>query len=50
MVFGSPLAAQRTVFAFGFLGLFLGPVLLAVGFTLLKDWADEAVTPATGPG
>jgi predicted PurR-regulated permease PerM len=27
--------------AFGFLGLFLGPVLLAVGFTLVQDWADN---------
>jgi predicted PurR-regulated permease PerM len=39
------------VFAFGFLGLFLGPVLLAVGFTLVQDWADnpapaEPVAPA----
>ncbi|TDH63950.1 AI-2E family transporter [Dankookia rubra] len=44
------LGALGGVFAFGFLGLFLGPVLLAVGFTLLKDWADEAATPAKGPG
>ena len=35
------LGALGGVFAFGFLGLFLGPVLLAVGFTLLKDWAAE---------
>ncbi len=35
------LGALGGVFAFGFLGLFLGPVLLAVGFTLLKDWATE---------
>jgi predicted PurR-regulated permease PerM len=34
------LGALGGVFAFGFLGLFLGPVLLAVGFTLLKDWAQ----------
>jgi predicted PurR-regulated permease PerM len=38
------LGALGGVVAFGFLGLFLGPVLLAVGFTLLKDWA------ADGPG
>jgi predicted PurR-regulated permease PerM len=25
--------------AFGFIGVFLGPVLLAVGYALLKDWA-----------
>jgi len=32
------LGALGGVFAFGFLGLFLGPVLLAVGYTLVKDW------------
>jgi predicted PurR-regulated permease PerM len=37
------LGALGGVFAFGFLGLFLGPVLLAVGYTLLKDWAEERV-------
>jgi len=26
-------------FAFGFIGVFLGPVLLAVGYALLKEWA-----------
>src|SRR3954453_17924063 len=36
------LGALGGVFAFGFLGLFLGPVLLAVGYTLLKDWAKGA--------
>lgn len=35
------LGALGGVFAFGFLGLFLGPVLLAVGYTLLQDWADN---------
>ncbi|MFT8244531.1 AI-2E family transporter [Roseomonas sp. BN140053] len=35
------LGALGGAFAFGFLGLFLGPVLLALGFTLLKEWADE---------
>lgn len=35
------LGAIGGVLAFGFLGLFLGPVLLAVGFTLLKEWAGE---------
>ncbi|MGG5820822.1 AI-2E family transporter [Falsiroseomonas sp. HW251] len=38
------LGAIGGVLAFGFLGLFLGPVLLAVGFTLLKDWAGEGGT------
>lgn len=33
------LGALGGVFAFGFLGLFLGPVLLALGYSLLKDWA-----------
>jgi predicted PurR-regulated permease PerM len=37
------LGAIGGVLAFGFLGLFLGPVLLAVGYTLLKDWAEERV-------
>ncbi|MCK8785249.1 AI-2E family transporter [Roseomonas sp. NAR14] len=37
------LGALGGVFAFGFLGLFLGPVLLAVGFTLLKEWAEDPV-------
>jgi predicted PurR-regulated permease PerM len=35
------LGAIGGVLAFGFLGLFLGPVLLAVGYSLLKDWAEE---------
>jgi predicted PurR-regulated permease PerM len=30
------------VLAFGVLGIFLGPVLLGVGFTLLNEWAKEA--------
>ena len=34
------LGAFGGVFAFGFLGLFLGPVLLALGYTLLRQWAD----------
>ncbi|MFC7539271.1 hypothetical protein ACFQU2_07085 [Siccirubricoccus deserti] len=38
------LGALGGVLAFGFLGLFLGPVLLAVGFTLLKDWAADGLT------
>ena len=43
------LGALGGVFAFGFLGLFLGPVLLAVGFTLLKEWADGAAGPPDKP-
>jgi predicted PurR-regulated permease PerM len=40
------LGAIGGVLAFGFLGLFLGPVLLAVGYTLLKDWAADGVRRA----
>ncbi len=40
------LGALGGVFAFGFLGLFLGPVLLAVGFTLVQDWADNPTPEA----
>jgi predicted PurR-regulated permease PerM len=36
------LGALGGVFAFGFLGLFLGPVLLAVGFTLVLEFSTEA--------
>jgi predicted PurR-regulated permease PerM len=42
------LGALGGVFAFGFLGLFLGPVLLAVGFTLARDWAQDGTQ--RGPG
>ena len=28
--------------AFGLLGIFLGPVLLGVGFTLVNEWARDA--------
>lgn len=34
------LGALGGVLAFGFLGLFLGPVVLAVGFTLMLEFAD----------
>lgn len=44
------LGAIGGVLAFGFLGLFLGPVLLAVGYTLLKDWAEEASGREGGAG
>ena len=29
------------LFAFGIVGLFVGPVVLAVTYTLLKDWVGE---------
>lgn len=46
------LGAIGGVLAFGFLGLFLGPVLLAVGYTLVRDWAASgpARPPAGRPG
>ena len=33
------------VVAFGFIGLFLGPTLLAVGYAILRDWNAEAPKP-----
>ena len=37
------------VLAFGFVGIFLGPVLLAVGFNLARNWtAARAPEPAAG--
>ena len=32
------------VVAFGFIGVFLGPVLLALGFAMVKEWAGAAPT------
>ena len=32
------------LFAFGIVGLFVGPVVLAVTYTLLKDWVNEGET------
>ena len=29
------------VFAFGFVGVFIGPTLLAVGFSLIQEWATR---------
>ena len=38
-------------FAFGVIGLFLGPTLLAVGYTVVRDWAlVEPVATAPTPG
>jgi len=37
------------VAAFGFIGLFLGPVLIAVGYMLLRQWASEAPPGAAAP-
>jgi predicted PurR-regulated permease PerM len=33
------LGALGGVISFGFLGIFLGPTLLAVGYNLIRDWA-----------
>ncbi len=33
------------VLAFGFVGIFLGPTLLAVGFNLVRQWTDSAAAP-----
>jgi predicted PurR-regulated permease PerM len=35
--------------AFGLIGLFLGPTLLAVGYSLLKEWS-ETLPPTEAPG
>ncbi|HXF67625.1 MAG TPA: AI-2E family transporter [Burkholderiales bacterium] len=37
------------VLAFGFVGIFLGPTLLAVGYNLLRGWSEARAQPA-GPG
>jgi len=34
--------------AFGFIGVFLGPTLLAVGYRLITEWTTETVTAPTG--
>ena len=36
--------------SFGFLGLFIGPALLAVAFTLLQAWRAQASPPVSPPG
>jgi predicted PurR-regulated permease PerM len=35
------------VIAFGFIGVFLGPTLLAIGFALIQDWSEERRRIAT---
>lgn len=34
------------ILAFGFVGIFLGPTLLAVGFNLVRSWTADRVPPA----
>jgi predicted PurR-regulated permease PerM len=36
--------------AFGFVGVFLGPVLLAVGYALVKEWAVGEASPVDADG
>jgi predicted PurR-regulated permease PerM len=33
------------ILAFGFVGIFLGPTLLAVGFNLVRSWTADRVVP-----
>jgi predicted PurR-regulated permease PerM len=35
--------------AFGLLGIFLGPVLLGIGFALMNEWASEDERASIGP-
>ena len=38
------------MFAFGVIGIFLGPTVLAVGYTVVRDWAlAEPIAAATTP-
>jgi predicted PurR-regulated permease PerM len=32
--------------AFGFIGVFVGPVLLAIGYALAKEWSEAASASA----
>ena len=41
------LGAIGGMFAFGFIGLFLGPVLLAVGYALVREFTAERGSPET---
>jgi predicted PurR-regulated permease PerM len=37
------------ILAFGFVGVFLGPVLLAVGFNLVRSWTESRESAAVPP-
>ena len=37
------------VIAFGFVGLFIGPTLLAVGYSLMSDWTGTRETTLIHP-
>ena len=34
------------LFAFGLVGIFVGPLMLAVGYTLLEAWMNDEATAA----
>jgi len=36
------------LFAFGVIGLFIGPVVLAVAYTLLVEWVSESGAGSSG--
>lgn len=38
------------LFAFGLVGIFIGPVVLAVAYTLLESWIDEGLSPGAVSG
>ena len=40
-------ACRNRLFAFGLVGIFVGPVMLAVGCTLLEAWMGDG--PLQGP-
>jgi len=42
LIFGGVIGG---LIAFGIVGLFVGPVVLAVTYTLLNDWMDERARP-----
>src|SRR5574342_727484 len=41
------LGVMGGAFAFGFLGIFLGPTLLATGYDIVRDWARVESAPAS---
>jgi len=43
------LGVMGGVLAFGFIGFFLGPTLLAVGYSLLHDWGARSLEPLPKP-
>ncbi|MGQ0658201.1 MAG: AI-2E family transporter [Chromatiales bacterium] len=38
------------ILTFGFIGVFLGPTLLAVGYALLRDWTRTQLSPPSASG